>query len=250
MDALNDRLFGFLMVLTRVSAFFLLVPVFSWEAIPVRIRVSAAFLLAVFFSMITPVAMDSRHISAMQAVLLTANEVVYGLALGLVVYVLFSVVKLSGHIIEQEMGLSMAEVLDPLTGEPGQPVGSMLEMIFIILFLAANGHHLFLLIIQRSYEVFPPGHTPAISALLGGVIESGSVMLTAGLRLAGPVVAGLLIVLIALAILARVVPEMDIFFISFPLRIGLGLLLIAMFVPLINEFIGEFTRMINKLLPL
>jgi len=250
MDALNDRLFGFLMVLTRISAFFLLVPVFSWETIPVRIRVAGAFLLAIFFSMITPVAMDSRHISAMQAVLLTANEAVYGLALGLVIYVLFSTVKLSGFIIEQEMGLSMSEVLDPLTGEPGQPLGSLLEMFFIILFLAANGHHLFLLTIQRSYEAFPPGHIPTIPVLLSGVIESGSAMLSAGLRLSGPVLAGLLTVLVALAIMSRIVPEMDIFFISFPVRIGLGLLMVALFLSLINGFISEFAELINKLLPL
>jgi flagellar biosynthetic protein FliR len=75
-------------------------------------------------------------------------------------------------------------------------------------------------------------------------------MLTAGLRLAGPVVAGLLVVLVALAILARIVPEMDIFFISFPLRIGLGLLMVALFFPLINGFIGEFAELIQKLLPL
>ncbi|NIP26606.1 MAG: flagellar biosynthetic protein FliR, partial [Phycisphaerae bacterium] len=89
--------------------------------------------------------------------MLITNEATYGLALGLIAALIFSAVKLSGRIIERQMGLSMAQVLDPLTGERTQPLGSLLEMIFLILFLSANGHHMLLLIISKSYEAFPPG---------------------------------------------------------------------------------------------
>ena len=251
MELIIEKLLGFAMVLTRISAFFLLLPVFGWKAIPVRLKVAVTVLMAIFFSIITPdQAGGPKQVSLLKAILLLANEATYGLALGLIVTVMFSVVQLAGRIIERQMGLVMAHILDPLTGERTQPLGSLLEMIFIILFLSANGHHLFLLIISKSYEAFPAGSVPTISVLAGGVITAGSAMFLAGLRLAAPMLAAFLLLLVVLAVLARVVPEMNILFISMPLRVGLGLLMAAMFLPIISGFIAEFADWMGKLLPL
>ncbi|MFQ6034252.1 MAG: flagellar biosynthetic protein FliR [Sedimentisphaerales bacterium] len=257
------KLLTFAMVLTRISAFFLLLPVFGWKTIPVRVKVAVTVLMAIFFSIITPHQLSPGERAGpgqgwehrydynwCGAILLIANEATYGLALGLVASSMFSVVKLAGRIIERQMGLVMAHVLDPLTGERTQPLGSLLEMIFIILFLSANGHHLFLLVISRSYEAFPAGSVPTISVLAGGVVTAGSAMFLAGLRLAAPMLAAFLILVVVLAVLARVVPEMNILFISLPLRVGLGLLMAALFLPLISGFIAEFADWMGKLLPL
>ncbi len=250
-----EKLLGFVMVLTRISAFFLLVPVFGWKAIPVSIKVAVIILLAIFFSSNTALAISSRfghpgQVSFAEVILLMANEATYGLALGLVVVLIFSVVKFSGKIVENQMGLSMAQIFDPLTNEETQPMGSLLEMIFIILFLSANGHHLFLLIISRSFEVFPVGSIPTISVLASGVTKAGSAMFIAGLRLAAPMLAAFLLLLIVLAILARIVPEMDILFTSLPLRVGLGLIMAAIFLPFVSGFVSEFADWMGKLLPL
>ena len=104
----------------------------------------------------------------------------------------------------------MANILNPMTGENARPLGSLLEMLFILLFLGANGHHLFLLIIAKSYVAFPAGTVPTISVLPTGVITAGSAMLVAGLRLAAPMLAAFLVLMVALALLARLVPEMNI----------------------------------------
>ena len=245
-----EKLLGFVMVLTRISAFFMILPVFGWKSIPLRIKVATALLTSIFFSLITAFPIDSRGVCGLEAVLLLSNEAIYGLALGLVVTVIFSTVKLSGRIVERQMGLAMAQVIDPLTGERSQPLGSLLEMVFIILFLAANGHHLFLLMISRSYEAFPPGSIPTIPVLAGGVVQAGSTMLIAGLRLAAPMLAAFLILMVVLAVFARIVPEMNILFISLPLRVGLGLLMAGIFVPFINGFVSEFADWMGKLLPL
>jgi flagellar biosynthetic protein FliR len=244
------NIFGFIMVLTRISAFFLLLPVFGWKTIPALIKVAVAILLAFFFSAETTLAINRAQVSLGRAILLIANEAIYGFALGLIIVLIFSVVKFSGTLIESQMGLSMAEIVDPLTEEGTQPLGSLLEMIFIILFLSANGHHFFLLTISRSFEIFPPGNIPTISVLTSGVVKAGSAMFLAGLRLAAPMLAAFLLLLVVLAVLARVVPEMDILFISFPLTVGLGLLMTAMFLPSINDFITEFADWMGKLLPL
>ncbi len=250
MELMITKLLGFVLVLTRMSAFFLVAPVFSWKTIPVRVRVAIALLLSVFFSVSVPSAVDSAQTSSLEAILLISSEAIYGFALGLVVVLLFSAVKLSGRIIERQMGLAMAQTLDPLTGERAQPLGVLIELIFILLFLSANGHHLFLLIMSRSYEAFPAGSIPTIPLLVGGTVKAGSAMFVACLRLAAPMLAAFLVLLIVLAVFARVMPDMNILFISMPLRVGLGLLMMGMFLPFINQFVAEFSDLIGKLLPL
>ena len=247
---LVGKLLSFAMVLTRISAFFLFVPVFGSKSIPMTVKVAATMLLSVFFCLTNPTAAAVEEVSAVRVMLILGGEATYGLALGVIANVLFSIVKLGGRIAEHQMGLSMAQILDPMTDEHGQPVGSLLEIIFIIAFLAANGHHLLIKVIHRSYELFPAGKIPTAASLASNMLAATSTMLVAGLRLAAPMLAVLLILLIALAILARMVPEMNIFFISFPLRIVLGLVMLVLFVPFIDGFIGEMSQLMARILPL
>lgn len=245
-----ESLISFALALTRISAFLLVLPVFGWTAIPVQFKVAFAVLLSVFFAIIAPSAIDPANVSALTAVVLLAGEATYGLALGLIIALLFSVVKLSAHIVERQMGLNMAHVLDPLTNEEGKPLGSLVEMIFVLLFFSANGHHLFLLVLAKSYEAFPLGVVPSIDTLTHGVIGAGSAMLVASLRLAAPALAAFLVLMVALALLARLVPEMNILFISMPMRLGMGLMMTAVFLPFVAGFIKEMADWMAKLLPL
>jgi flagellar biosynthetic protein FliR len=250
-----EKLLSFVMVLTRISAFFLLIPVFGWKSIPVVIKVAVAMLLSIFFSSKTALVISDRigspgQVSFMEVILLIANEATYGLALGLVVVLIFSVIKFSGQIVGRQMGFSMVKLFDPFNNDETQPMGSLLEMMFIVLFLSANGHHLFLLIISRSFEVFPAGSIPTISVLASGVTKAGSTMFVAGLRLAAPMLSAFLLLIIVLAILARIVPEINIFFISLPVRVGLGFLMAAIFLPFVFSFVYEFADWMGKLLPL
>ena len=215
-----------------------------------RIKAGLAVLMAIFFSTITPFPIDTRQINILEVILLMANEAIYGLALGLIAACLFATVKFSGRFIERQMGLATAQVLDPLTGESAQILGSLLEMIFVILFFSANGHHLFLMTIYRSYEAFPAGSIPTVAVLVNGVAKAGSVMLMTGLKIAAPMLAAFMLLLVVLAVLARMVPEMNILFISMPLRVGMGLLMAAIFLPFINSFVAEFAQLMSKIMPL
>lgn len=247
---MQESLLNFTLVLTRISAFFLVLPVFGWQAIPVRIKVALTVLLSVFFAIVVPAGIDPAGVSTLGAILLLAGEATYGLALGLIVVLLFSVVKLSAHFVERQMGLNMAHVIDPLTNEEGKPLGSLIEMIFVLLFLSANGHHLFLLILSKSYQAFPVGVVPSIDILTAGVISAGSTMLVASLRLAAPALAAFLVLMVTLALLARLVPEMNILFISIPMRIGLGLIVTSAFLPFVAGFVKEMADWMGKLLPI
>jgi flagellar biosynthesis protein FliR len=245
-----SSLLGLALILTRISGFLLLVPVFGWPAIPMHIKTAIAVILSLFFCACKPLAIAPVETSSSLAMVLLAGEAFYGLALGLIAALLFSVVHICGRIAEQQMGLTMSEIIDPLKGEEAGALSSLLEMVFILMFFAANGHHLFLLIISRSYDAFPPGTVPTLDVLVEGVVSTGSVMFIAGLRLAAPLLAAFLVFMVALALLARLVPEMDILMISMPARIGLGLLLVALFLPFVGGYVTEFADWMAKLLPI
>lgn len=250
MELTTVKLLAPVMVLARLSAFFLILPVFGWTTIPVRIKAAMAIVLSIFFSMIVPIHLNFTEVKVVQALLLIFDEALYGLALGLIATCIFSAVKIGGRIVEHQIGFNMAQILDPLTGENTQPLGSLLEMIFILLFLSANGHHIFISVIFRSYHAFPIGSIPTIGTLAGGIVQAGSAMLIAGLKLSAPILAAFLLLMVVLAIFARIVPEMNILFISLPVRVGLGLFMMAVFIPFISTFVSESAKLMSQLLPI
>lgn len=243
-------LVAFFLIVSRISAFFLFLPVFGWQAIPVRIRMATIILLAIFFSFHLDMAPGPGVWTMGRIYLVMASEITYGLGLGMVIYCLFAVVRCSGRIIERQMGFAMAEIMDPLTGERVQPMGAALEMIFILLFLCANGHHSLLLVLGRSFESYPLGSIPTLKTLTTAIVQAGSWMLILSLRLSAPLLVAFLLMLVILAILARLVPEMNILFISMPVRVGLGFLMAAMMLPFFQEYIHEFALYMNRLLPI
>jgi flagellar biosynthetic protein FliR len=250
MELMITKLLGFMLVLTRTSAFFLVTPIFSADIIPVRIKICIVVTIAIFLAAIAPSPVDFSSVNELQALLLLVNESIYGFALGLISVFIYSSVKLAGQIIEREMGLSMAEVLDPISGESVESLSILIEMLFILMFFSANGHHMLLLIISKSYEAFPAGTVASIPDLLEGVVKAGSIMMVASLRLAAPMLVAFFLLLIVLAVFSRLMPDMDILFISMPLRVGLGLLMLGAFLPFINLFVNEFAGWMGKLLPL
>lgn len=246
MEFFEGRILAFVMVLTRVSAFMMSAPIFSWMAIPVRVKVAIAFLTSIFFAMVTPPVTGLGSILSVS--LMMANEIIYGIGLGLSTTLLYSVIKISGGIAEQQMGMSMAEIMDPFTGERAQPIGMIMEIIFMLLLLSVNIHHYFLLTISRSFEAFGLGTRPEIGALVMGIIKCGSVMLVMSLKIALPIIGVFMVLTVVLGILARVAPEMNIFFLSFPIRIGVGLIMVIYLVPLINGYTEKFAMLLNKYL--
>lgn len=250
MDIITGQLLAFFMVLTRISAFFAITPLFSWQGLPARIKLGMALFISGFIAVMQPLPQSAYELSAIMTAILLANEIVYGMALGIICILLFSTIRIFGRIVETQMGLNMSQILDPLSGEQSQPLSMLIEFCFILMFFAANGHHLMLMIISKSFESFPLGTAPTTSILLEGVVQAGSLMLIVSLKMAGPLLAAFLFMLIVLAIFARIAPEMNILFLSMPVRVAVGLIMAAVFVPYTNYFVKEMSSMLEKILPI
>lgn len=250
MDFLSGIVLGFALVLTRVGAFFSVFPLFGWQVIPLRLKVAMIVVAGIFFGSQVDCPVRPEEVFGLQSVLMIIHEAIYGLGLGLVCALLFLAVQVSARIVEQEMGLSMANVFDPLSGDQAESLSVLCETIFALLFLAVGGHHVLLQLVQQSFVRYPIGSIPDLESLTRGLIEASSAMLLLGLQMAGPIVAASLLTLTIMAIMSKVAPEANVLFLSFPLRIGMGFFMVGIFFPFLQYFMNEFTTWLDKLLPL
>ena len=248
MDDWIHILLPFMLLLARVGAFFVVLPIFGSSTVPVRVRAGVALAVTLFFAHVMPYPFDVAGVHWLAAVVLTVREVLCGLALGLAARLVFLAAQQAGQIAGRQMGFMDAGVIDPTSGERSRPLGVFVEMTFTLLFLAAGGHRLLLLLIARSYEAFPAGGPPETAVLARAVLDAGAGMLLFALKLAAPMLAAFLLLAIVLGVLARVLPEMNILLASFPLRMGLGLFMAAQLVPLLGSFTEELADWMNRTL--
>jgi len=241
----------YLLLLTRVAAMMMTMPVFGWQALPMVVRAGLALTVTVFFAMTGlggPVAVQLTSVGLFEIGLLTVREIICGVALGLAIQFVFLAVQQGANMMAMQMGFSDAGIMDPSMDEQTTAITTLMEMSFVLLFLVAGGHQLLLQIVQRSLLVFPLGGSLDVAALAEGILQAGSTMLLLALKLAGPVLAGFLLLSMVLGVLARVLPEMNILTESFPLRVALGLLLASMVLPSLERFGTELGGWLNQFL--
>jgi len=175
-------------------------------------------------------------------------ETTIGLALGLAARLIYLAIQQGALIAAQQMGFADAGIIDPSSGVQSRPLAMLFDMLFALLFLAAGGHHILLMVLGRSFAAFPVASGIDIAVLTEGVVRSGSAMLLFALRFGAPMLGGFLIMAVMLCILAKVLPEMNILLASFPLRVGAGLFLAAAIMPSLNAFTIELARWMSKYL--
>jgi len=247
-EPLTRMVVPFMLVLGRVSGLVAAMPVFGWPSLPLRVRAGLALVLAIVFASVLPVDPTLGDAPWPTVALILVREVLTGAALGVAASVLYATVRQAGMIVTRQMGLAVAQEIDPVNGEPSQPVGHLLETCFTVFFLWAGGHRLLLRLMARSWDAWPIGQWPDMAASAEAILQASLAMLTFSLKLAAPMVAAFLVLAVVLAILARILPEMNILMASLPLRIGLGLFMAAALLPSLDGFTTELGRWIDRVL--
>lgn len=248
-DLLGSQIFSFMLIFARIGGFFAAAPLFSWPVVPLQAKLTAALALAIFFGALTPAVVLLATDTTAYAIVALAGQTCYGLALGLLAYCLLAVIRLGGTIIEQQIGLTMAEVLDPFSEQPAEPIGMALEIFFVMMLLNTEGHHLLIRILGETFIRFGGAGLPSLGALFDSLMQASALMLMLALQLAAPILAAFLLLLVVLAFMARIAPETNILFLSFPLRCGLGLLAVGLFVPFLSNYLKAFSFWLTRLLP-
>lgn len=225
--------------MARILGFVGAAPVFGNNGVPRRIKLVVG--LAITMGLLPVVtATPPEAIDSWAGILILFQQTLIGIAMGLVLRVVFAALDLMGEIISLQMGLSFATFFDPVAGGQTAVIGEFLTLISTLVFLSLNGHLLMVDALARSFEWLP------VSATLphkGGwlvLARFGASIFASGLLMALPVVTALLITNIALGVLTRAAPQLNLFAIGFPitLTVGFGVLLLALghLAPLLQYF--------------
>ena len=218
----------------RVLALFTSAPVFSMRAIPVRVRIGLAFLVALCAQAALPgqPVIDLGGREAAGAVL---QQVGVGLAIGFAVRLVFVAVELAGEVIGLQMGLNFASFFDPASNAQVSAVARFFGNIAMLLFVVVNGHLMVLMAVVKSFESFPvDGHFLQAVAQMR-LHELGASVFASGLWIALPMIALLLFVNLTLGVISRVAPQMNIYAVGFPVTLTVGMLGITATLPMLEQ---------------
>ncbi|OYU46726.1 MAG: flagellar biosynthetic protein FliR [Burkholderiales bacterium PBB4] len=230
----------------RVLALFTAAPIFSSRALPVRARVALAFLIAVACQPGLPV-MPIVGFSDAGAFEAVAQQVVVGLTIGFSIRVVFASMELAGEVVGFQMGLNFAAFFDPSMNSQSSALGRFFGQMAALLFVVLNGHVLVLVAVCRSFEAFPVGGSSLGPLNALQLYKLGSDLFASGLWIALPMVAMLMFVNLALGVISRVAPQMNIFAVGFPITLAVGLIGVALTLPL---FEGPFVALMERTLSL
>lgn len=218
----------FMLVLSRVAGIFAALPVFGGRRLPTRIKVVTIFMITLVCFPALSVSMPQVPTDAFSLALLALSELMIGLTLAFITQIIFAAVEFSGQIIGMQMGLTISSILDPSQGTQTQIMSVIQTLFATLMFMALNIHHLFIRAIIDSFKVIPLGGWHLNGELISFLVQRTADIFIIGIRLAAPVMVALLLTTVALGIMARAFPQMNVFMISMPLNIGLGLVISGM----------------------
>jgi len=227
----------FLVVTSRVAGFIAAIPVFSATQTPVRVKTT---LVLVFSLMLFPVMGESIpkvDLAPVPFFLIILSEVLLGLLIGLAARFIFTAVEFGATIIGYQMGFATAEIFDPHSQRQVSLISQFQSVFAILIFLAINGHHIFLKTAVVSYDLLPPGKFDVSGEAIPFLMQLVSHMFTLGVQFSAPALAVLLLSGLILGVLSRVFPQLNVFMLSFPLNIGVGFIVIALTLSLISTLI-------------
>jgi flagellar biosynthesis protein FliR len=222
----------FVMIFLRCVTLIALAPVLGHLSIPLQVKAA----LGMFMSFVLYPLMAARHpevdLHLFALTLMAMQEVLTGLFIGFAMGLVFAGVRAAGELIGFDLGLSIATAFDPETGS-NNIVGAFLYLVMLLVFILINGHHFVLQALVLSYDSIPIGGFTLSGPVADQLLAMSGIIFIVGLKCAAPIIVASFLMNVALAILARVAPQVNVFMVSFPVKIGVGLLVLMSAAPLI-----------------
>ncbi len=219
----------------RPGAAFLAAPVFGAPQVPVLLRFVLAVAVGVPGVLVATVVLPPGGLGSMAGLALILGEVIIGIALGFALQTGFAATSIAGEAIGNAMGLGFAATIDPMSGHGSPALGQVLTILATMLFLTMDGHLAFITVIIDSYRALPVGRGLLSADAAGAVVALGGAMFAAAVTLALPVVTGVILIQLVMAMLARSAPALNLFAVGLPAALLGGLVLFAFATPVIGS---------------
>ncbi|MBU3694085.1 MAG: flagellar biosynthetic protein FliR [Rhodocyclaceae bacterium] len=211
--------------LVRILGLLAADPLLGSARVPIRIRIAAALLLTVVLVPTLPPP-PAVALSGPAGWGLVIQQFLIGVTIGFVVRLVFTALEVAGELIGLQMGLGFATFIDPAHNNPVPVVTAFLTTLGFLFFLALDGHHLVITALAQSFHVLPPGRWPD-GQLFMGVVQTAADVFSSGLRIALPLVIVLLFTNLALGVMTRASPQINLFAVGFALTLVVGGVMLA-----------------------
>jgi len=229
------------LVFLRTGAFFLGIPLFAGNLVPVRYRIGFGLILSLLINPSVPADITlAKHFFG--AILLSMNEVCIGLLLAMMVRMVFFAIELAGHLISYEIGLMASSSVNPLLGSSDSTLTSLFYYFGLLIFFVANLHHEVIRAFVLSFELLPIGNYFLHTNPTFEFVREVANVFVLGTLIAAPFIALNFIINISFAVLGKAVPKMNVFITSFAIRILCGLILLVSCILLISSYVLEHSR--------
>jgi flagellar biosynthetic protein FliR len=234
----EQQVAAFMLVIARVAPLFVLAPMFSSKMIPGRVKGIAAVGLAVGLA---PIAMQGRRVplDVYELGALAVKELLVGLAFSLAIAVLFAAVSAAGSMADTLIGFSFGSLVDPVTGNHSSLLSQLYSLVGVGVFIAIDGDAWVVRGLGRTYELVPLTGWPALAPMVGGVQHAFAGIFVAAVELAAPVMLAVLITDVAFGVVARVVPQLNVFAVGFPAKVIVGMLVLGVSLPFAAHWISD-----------
>jgi flagellar biosynthesis protein FliR len=241
----------FMLVFARIGAMVMLLPGFGEVSIPTRIKLSIALLLTLIILPLHRQAYQVDLSSLAPLVVLMLHEIVIGIVLGATARVTLSALQVAGSVIAQQLGLGFVTAIDPTQGQQGLLIGNFLTILGLTLLFATDSHHLVIAALNESYRIFSPGEFFPSGDVAALATRAFATAFKIGLQLSAPFLVFGLVFNIGLGVLARLMPQMQVYFVGVPLSILVGFLILALVItPIMGTFLDYFVSVMHQLTPL
>jgi flagellar biosynthetic protein FliR len=242
---------AFMLVFARIGAMVMLLPGFGEVFIPVRVKLAIALLLTLI---ILPLHRSAYHVD-MQSVaplaVLMVHEIIIGVVLGATARVTLSALSVAGSIIAQQLGLGFVTSIDPTQGQQGALMGNFLTLLGIALLFATDTHYLVIAALNDSYKIFSPGELMPSGDVAALATRAFAAAFKIGLQLSAPFLVFGLVFNIGLGVLARLMPQMQVYFVGVPLSIFIGFMIFAaVLASMMGTYMDYFIGVMHDLTPL
>jgi flagellar biosynthetic protein FliR len=243
MELLNlniTEFYSFFLTLMRVSILVFLMPFFGAGAIPNSLKGALCLVLCLAIWPKLSFPGNLMPLTTMGLILTALGELVLGLVLSIIVNFLFSAIMFGGHMVGFSMGFSMMNVLDPMTGTSDSVTAQLMYQCTTLMFLSMDGHLLILSGLAESFHLVPPGGLFITPALANSVLAFSAQLFVLAVKICSPVLASILLVDLALALVSRAAPQMNVIQIGFPLKVGVGFLFMTLVLVALSHYVGDY----------
>jgi len=243
----------FLLVFFRVGAILFTAPFFSNKNINSKVRILISFAITIILvvslkSLINEngvLTAEKQSINSYPSLVSAIfREIILGIAIGYTAQLAFTSIQFAGHLVSHEMGFSMVNLLDPSINTGITIIGQLNMILATMIFLLMNGHHYIIMSISESFYIIPLGSWSISSAFIEHLNNIFAGIFITAIKISIPVMGAIFLSKIALSIVARTMPQMNVFIVGFPIQISLGLIAMAISLPFfVRIIITLFTSM-------